>query len=197
MRYTPNLLSYNMETITEIWLPIVGYEDRYQVSNTGKVKAIARMEFMPWQKTHRKINERTMRIYQKDNKYLFVTLSDGGGRKTQRPRYIHRLVAQSFIGNIPKGYVVNHLDGNVLNNCVENLEIVSQRDNCLHGLNKRKKSSKYPGVHLERKTGKWKVMARTGDKKLYLGKFNSEDAAYEVYKSFVESLEKTALHHLN
>ena len=43
--------------------------------------------------------------------------------------YIHREVAKLFIGNIPDGFVVNHKDGNKLNNSVYNLEIISQSDN--------------------------------------------------------------------
>ena len=48
--------------------------------------------------------------------------------------YIHREVAKLFIGNIPDGFVVNHKDGNKLNNSVYNLEIISQSDNVQHYL---------------------------------------------------------------
>ena len=53
---------------------------------------------------------------------------------TKKNCYIHREVAKLFIGNIPDGYVVNHKDGNKLNNSVYNLEIVSQKDNLKHSL---------------------------------------------------------------
>ena len=48
--------------------------------------------------------------------------------------YIHREVAKLFIGNIPEGFIVNHKDGNKLNNSVYNLEIVSQSSNIKHSL---------------------------------------------------------------
>jgi HNH endonuclease len=44
----------------------------------------------------------------------------------------HRLVASAFFGPIPQGYVVNHKDGNGLNNQITNLEVVTQQANCIH-----------------------------------------------------------------
>lgn len=173
----------------EIWKPIRGYEDRYEISNTGRIKALRRVEFMPWMNKDRVYSEKILNQYKKDNLYLFVILSDGGGHRTQKSKYVHRLVADAFKGELRKGYVVNHLDGDVSNNNDYNLEIISQRDNCLHGLKKRTKTSKYPGVHLEAKTKYWKAMARSGGKKVYLGKFDSEDEAYIAYKIFVSTIE--------
>lgn len=49
--------------------------------------------------------------------------------------YIHREVARLFLGEIPEGFIVNHKDGNKLNNSVDNLEIISQSDNIDHALN--------------------------------------------------------------
>lgn len=45
---------------------------------------------------------------------------------------IHRLVAEQFIGAIPDGYVVNHIDGNKHNNNCTNLEIVTALENINH-----------------------------------------------------------------
>ena len=49
-----------------------------------------------------------------------------------RQEYLHRLIAKTFIGSIPKGWQVNHLDKNRLNNTLENLEIVTPYDNIQH-----------------------------------------------------------------
>lgn len=45
---------------------------------------------------------------------------------------VHRLVANTFLGNAPCGHEVNHKDGNKQNNCVENLEWVTKSENQRH-----------------------------------------------------------------
>lgn len=49
--------------------------------------------------------------------------------KQLRSFYVHTMVAMTFIGDIPEGYSVNHIDENKKNNCVNNLEIVTQGEN--------------------------------------------------------------------
>jgi hypothetical protein len=49
-----------------------------------------------------------------------------------RQEYLHRLIAKTFISDIPKGWHVNHLDNNKLNNELSNLEICTPKDNSIH-----------------------------------------------------------------
>ncbi|QKE56273.1 HNH endonuclease [Staphylococcus phage Metroid] len=73
----------------------------------------------------------------------YLRFSPGNGNRY----YVHRLVAECFIGKIPEGYVVNHIDG-VKDNCYyKNLEIITFEENVSHawvsGLHPRKCKREY------------------------------------------------------
>ena len=53
---------------------------------------------------------------------------------------IHRIVAETFLGSIPEGYDVDHIDGDKSNNCVTNLEIVTHQENMRRYYDLRRKS---------------------------------------------------------
>lgn len=61
--------------------------------------------------------------------YLKVELFNNG---TPCSRYVHRLVIEAFIGEIPVGLEVNHISGQKTDNCCENLEVVTHALNTKH-----------------------------------------------------------------
>lgn len=63
---------------------------------------------------------------------VFDTSIKLGDRKIQKHLRVHRAVAHAFLGKIPEGMQVNHKDGDKLNNHVDNLEIVTPKDNVIH-----------------------------------------------------------------
>ncbi|WP_242227195.1 NUMOD4 domain-containing protein [Bacillus cereus group sp. BfR-BA-01315] len=101
--------------MTEIWKDIEGYEGYYQVSNTGKIK----------NKRNSRIRKNCLTKYG----YLNVQLLISGKDKTFQ---VHRLVAQAFIPNPNNKTQVNHIDGNKLNNNIDNLEWVTPKENMKH-----------------------------------------------------------------
>ena len=110
----------------EIWKDIVGFED-YQISNLGKVKSKERMVEINHANNGMydyPINERILKASGK--RYLGVTLKKDG--KSYYPN-IHRLVALHFIPNPNNKKMVNHKDGNKLNNRVDNLEWTTASEN--------------------------------------------------------------------
>lgn len=91
----------------------------YQVTNTGEV----------WSK--RRGGEDFIQMNPSNSTgYASVKLSDGKGG--QKGFQVHRLVATAFIKNPKKYEIVNHKDGDKLNNSVSNLEWTDRRGNAQH-----------------------------------------------------------------
>ncbi len=113
----------------ELWKDIKGYEGLYQVSNLGNVRS--RYKFNV-RKNGAVVGEQYKIIkpipYKKED-YLRVTLCKDRKKKIKR---INRLVAEAFIPNIENKPEVNHIDGNKLNNKVNNLEWCTTKENIRH-----------------------------------------------------------------
>lgn len=102
------------------WRDVPGYEGLYRVSDVGEVKS-----FLKWRGT----NQRMLKPAFIGHGYLFVVLSKNGKKKNS---LIHRLVASSFVPNIDKNPCVNHKNGIKTDNCVENLEWCTLKENNVH-----------------------------------------------------------------
>lgn len=63
--------------------------------------------------------------------YLVVTIYNDKGQK--KYMLVHRLVFMAHKGMIPKGLQINHKDENKENNCIENLELMTNKENCNYG----------------------------------------------------------------
>lgn len=172
----------------EIWKKIKGFE-YYEVSNLGNVKSLDKESEMIWfiDSPKRIKKGKILKKILKGGAYNVVTFYDNGFFQ----KYIHRLVAEAFIGVIPKTHTVNHIDGNKINNRVDNLEIISYRNNSIHANLNKNQTSKYVGVYWNKARGKWVAMARAskGEKK-YLGGFDSEIDAYNAYLKFTSKIEE-------
>lgn len=108
------LCGINYKDMKEVWKPVVGYEDSYEVSNLGNVRSIDRLDSRGW----RRKGHPCSLVKRPDNR-IAVALCRGN---KQRARLVHRLVAEAFIPNPENLPYINHKDFNPSNNRVENLE---------------------------------------------------------------------------
>jgi hypothetical protein len=108
--------------------------------------------------------------------------------KKHYTKLVHQLVAIAFLNHIPCGkkLVVNHKDFNKLNNNINNLEIVSFRENT----NKKhlKSSSKYTGVCFYKKTNKWLSSIQIKGKSKHIGLFDNELEASKAYQKELKKI---------
>lgn len=104
-------------------LQIKGFPE-YYITDTGEV--FSRM----CDKYHNKsCRIRKITPFKTRNNYMVATLRKDG---RQIRKLVHRLVAETFIKNPENKYEVNHIDGNTLNNNVDNLEFCTKSENELH-----------------------------------------------------------------
>ena len=101
----------------EIWKDIVGYEGLYQVSNTGKIKSLN------YNHTGR---EKILKQRLFNRGYLYVGLWKNGKQKYFS---VHRLEYEAFYGEIPKGMQVNHINEIKTDNRLENLNLMTPKEN--------------------------------------------------------------------
>lgn len=141
---------------------------RYAVSSFGRVKSVG---------TERP----TLIKLQKDQKgYLRYCFYEGGKNKTIR---VHILVWDLF-GDKPRNNMhIDHIDENKENNHISNLQLLTPRENFYKTrMNKRQKySSKYVGVSLD--NGKWVARKKIDGVYKSLGRFLTQEEAYNAYQA--------------
>jgi len=105
----------------ERWLPVVGHEGWYEVSDWGNIK---RVKGAAWT-----FVGRPLKSHLDSWGYRRAGICENGKMYTVK---VHRVVAAAFIGPCPKDKQVNHKNGDKANNHVENLEYMTQSENNHH-----------------------------------------------------------------
>lgn len=141
----------------------------YEISNTGLVR-----------------NTKTNRILKYGNKkrYYTVALHQDGERKD---RYVHRLVAQAFLPNPNNLPYVNHLDHDVHNNNVNNLDWCTSSENARHSYenNRREEEYKTKRSHVQQ------IMTNASKKAVI--QYDLHNNLIAIYESGVEASRQTGV----
>lgn len=109
----------------ERWLPVVGWEGFYEVSDLGRIRTVPRRVPCKGGKT-RQINARIRRQGTLQAGYKIIVLH-GDGRSTTRT--VHPIVLEAFIGPRPPGMECCHNDGDPANNTLSNLRWDTKKAN--------------------------------------------------------------------
>jgi hypothetical protein len=138
-----------------MFIPIPGYEKLYKIDEYGVVLSFGMVKCKNnhFKSKKEKILSQEMGLGRnKKPNYWRVTIWKDG--KKWKPG-VHQLVALAFLGPVPNGFTVNHIDGNKLNNFYKNLEYSSRSENQKHayalGLQKHQYGSDRPLAKLNDK----------------------------------------------
>lgn len=94
---------------------------------------------------------------------------------------IHRYIWLYVHGKWPDG-VIDHIDGNAMNNRLDNLRDVSQHVNTQNNRKARSNNrSGFLGVHFDKNRNLYKAEITMAGKNRHLGRFNTPEEAHEAY----------------
>ena len=167
----------------EIWKEVKGYQD-YEVSNLGRVKSLARTIIYSNGKVYN-YKEKVLKNCLNYHGYLIVSLSKGNISKTKK---IHQIVTEAFLNHTTCGHklVVDHINAVKTDNRLENLQIITQRENA--SKDRKGGTSKYIGVYWHKASSKWASKIIINGKKKYLGYFKNELKAAEAYQTALKEI---------
>ena len=108
--------------MAENWMPVVGYEGFYEVSDWGRVRSLPRNATTKIRLLKQHMSKR--------NGYMQVSLCKNNHKSTRR---VHVLVMEAFTDFRSHGFdpsqVIDHIDGCKANNHLSNLEVITQAEN--------------------------------------------------------------------
>lgn len=115
--------------------------------------------------------------------YAITYVYQPPGAKKQTQIRMHRLIM-----GMPQDSLVDHRNGNTLDNRRSNLRLCTTAENCQNQFARQGGTSRFKGVSFCRQTGRWKARLRKQNVEIWIGRFDSELEAAEAY-------DESALYH--
>ena len=127
------------------------------------------------------LNKITGNYVGRDNGWGYLRFRDMNDGKL---KLVHRVIYEKFVGPIPEGIEVNHIDLKKDNNCVSNLNLMTRQQN-LQWTHKRKaNTSGHKNIHWYKYANKYQV--KIGNK--HYGLFNNIEDAIKKRDKTIEEL---------
>ena len=176
----------------ERWKYVPDYEGYYKCSSLGRVKSI-----------FREYTRKNGIPITTNGRFMSKTISNGYASVGLRKDYkyksfrVHQLVAMTFLGHIRNRFalVIDHIDGNKLNNHTFNLQIVTNRENtttCFKE-NRGNLTSQLVGVSWNKRNAKWQSFIRLNGDPKYLGSFSIELYASNAYQKALRHIKDNTI----
>ena len=175
-----------MKQFVEQFKPVIGYEGRYEISNYGRVKSLAR-KWKSGYDTLRKKPETILKDGLNSHGYYQVILHKDHKANAFK---IHHLVWDHFGNAKRNGQIlqVDHKDENKQNNRIDNLQLLTNQENCLKYRKTQKYLSNHIGIHKHKDANSWIARIMVNGKRKYLGCFKNEYDAHLAYKKELEKV---------
>jgi hypothetical protein len=175
------MIDYKFLFLTKESFKFIKNFENYMVSDYGKVFSI---------KSHR-----FLKPFIDGRGYYRVNLYNNGIRKFYR---IHRLVALQFLENPENKNCIDHVNGNVKDNTINNLRWASKCENSHNAKIRKDNTTGIKGIYFKKSINKYCVQIRINNKQKHIGYFYSLDeatlarkkAANEIFKEFTNACEK-------
>lgn len=95
---------------------------------------------------------------------------------------LHRVILERVIGRkLTSDEGADHIDGNPLNNCRDNLRLATISENNANARRRSDNQSGYKGVRWDEKTGTWRARIGLNGKRFSLGYFDTPEEAHAAY----------------
>lgn len=168
------------------WFPVFynDHETNFMVTKCGRVKKI-RVDWLKIKLNNLgEIDFRLKKIHPNGYQYIKVQIKDIG-RKTLQ---VQQLIASAFLGYKWNGHasVVDHINSIKIDNRIENLRVISNRENVSKG--KSMLRDLPTGVYFRKKNSKYYSNITINYKKVHLGYFDDIASAKNAYINKLNSL---------
>lgn len=171
----------------EVWKEIENTEGKYLISNLGRLKTTSR-NVKNRRNDKRFVKGVIRKTTPRRDGYCIASFYLDGKRWS---KYVHHLVWKYFGDGIKSNHKItlDHKDGNKSNNKINNLWLLTSRENSSKTLrDKKSKSSKYIGVYWHKKHNRWISRIWVKGQRLHLGSFKTEIEAYNIYQKSLQQL---------
>jgi hypothetical protein len=167
--------------MSEQWKKIPDFE-LYEISNLGKVRTDRPLIHGRGENAQVKhLGYREIKqVY--INGYNAVCLRGETGSNIKKTHYVHRLLWQMFVGEIPQGYEIDHINRNRADCRLENLRLATVAQNQVNNSPKENKSG-FRGVVKDNRPGRtrYRAFIRANKKKIQIGSYKTKEEAAIAY----------------